>query len=311
MKLDKETIIIGGLPHPIGGVTTFLSRLSKVYSDYIVEFIDLYPHENKLVPKQLAEKYIVIKNKVLVQLKIIHLQAKYQRHDLFFNFSTTKSLLFFATLPKFRNTWSLMLHHGDLSNQIPKPLLRYILSKFDIIYTLNARQEDFYKSVSPDLPLTRGSSYVPATLVDISNNEKTPLFDVKKSGFKIITGSGFPRPLYQHHLLIDLIDKNINTHLFLFLYGEGELKESLKNINHPRVTVFLNKSEDIFNYYLSQSDIYIRPTLEDSFGIACADAVEFGVPVLASNVCKRYRGVQTFETNDISDLNSKLNELLT
>jgi hypothetical protein len=34
--------------------------------------------------------------------------------------------------------------------------------------------------------------------------------------------------------------------------------------------------------------------MRDSFGIAVADAVNYGVPVLASDVCPRYQGAETF-----------------
>ncbi len=296
MKLNRKTIVIGGLPHPIGGVTTFLSRLSKAYSDFIVEFIDLYPHENKVIPAKLNNTYTLIKRKPFTVLIILYFQVKYKNHDFFFNFSTTKSLLFFTALPKFRNTWSLMLHHGDLSSSRSKLLLNYILSKFDTIYVISHKQEEFFKTINSSLPLVKKTSYVPATLVDISNFKKKPLIEAKKNSFKILIGSGFPRSLYQHDLLIDIINTNTNTYLFLFLYGEGDLKDELININHPRVTVFLDENEDVFNYYLSEADLYIRPTLEDSFGIACADAIEFGVPVIASDVCNRYNGVYTYKS---------------
>ncbi|MDC5080049.1 glycosyltransferase, partial [Acinetobacter baumannii] len=201
--------------------------------------------------------------------------------------------------------WSLMLHHGHLTSKLPKFLLKYILNKFDVIYTLNDRQANFYKSINPQYSLISESSYVPASLVDIDESEKLPLNIVTDSKLKVVVGSGFPRALYQHHLLIELINKNQNAYLFLFLYGDGELKDELLNLNHPRIKVFIDKDEDIFNYYLSKADLYVRPTLEDSFGIACADAIEFGVPVIASDVCKRYSGVQVYNTEEFLFLKSR------
>ena len=146
------------------------------------------------------------------------------------------------------------------------------------------------------------SSYVPATLIDISEIKKTQLHKAKEDDFKLIIGSGFPRKLYQHHLLINIIDKNPNTFLFLFLYGEGEFKQELLDLNHPRVHVFLDQDEDMFNYYLSQANVYIRPTLEDSFGIACADAISFNITAIASNICTRYPGVKTYNVNNDEEL---------
>lgn len=310
MKLSREIIIIGGLPNPIGGVTTFLSRLVKAYPQFILAFIDLYASDDKRIPHNYKGEYALVPNKILLIFNIFLLQFKYKGKEIFFNFSSGNSLVFFLLLPKFNNEWSLMLHHGHLESKLPKLLLRFILNKFDTIYTLNERQAEFYKSIKPCYPLVEESSYVPAVLVDISDSEKLPLNKARDQNLKIIVGSGFPRPLYQHHILIDLINKNQNTFLFLFLYGDGELKEELLNLNHSRVKVFLDKQEDIFNFYLSEADIYVRPTLEDSFGIACADAVEFNTSVIASDVCTRYSGVKVYHLNKREELYELFRKLL-
>lgn len=310
MKLSREIIIIGGLPNPIGGVTTFLSRLVKAYPQFILAFIDLYASDDKRIPHNYKGEYALVPNKILLIFNIFLLQFKYKGKEIFFNFSSGNSLVFFLLLPKFNNVWSLMLHHGHLESKLPKLLLRFILNKFDTIYTLNERQAEFYKSIKPCYPLVEESSYVPAVLVDIPDSEKLPLNKARDQNLKIIVGSGFPRPLYQHHILIDLINKNQNTFLFLFLYGDGELKEELLNLNHSRVKVFLDKQEDIFNFYLSEADIYVRPTLEDSFGIACADAVEFNTPVIASDVCTRYSGVKVYHLNKKEELYELFRKLL-
>lgn len=306
MILSKETIIIGGFPNPIGGVTTFLNRLVKAYPQFIPVFIDLYPNNEKRIPTNFKGVYKLIPNKIIALLFIFKLQLKMKNKVFFFNFSSGKSLIFFLLLPKKNNQWRLMLHHGHLTSKLPRFILKFILNKFDIIYTLNDRQEVFYKNINSYCTLIRETSYVPASLVDIDDIEKMPLYLVKKSKFKIIIGSGSPRELYQHHLLIDLINRNKNAYLFLFLYGDGDLKQQFINLNHSRIQVFFDKKEDIFNYYLSKADLYVRPTLEDSFGIACADAIEFGVPVIASNVCRRYTGVQTYNNEESFFSKSKL-----
>lgn len=310
MRLSKETIVIGGLPNPIGGVTTFLSRLVKAYPQFIILFIDLYASNEKRVPHNFKGIYKLIPNKIIAALNVFYLQLKNQNKDFFFNFSSGNSLIFFLLLPKFNNQWSIMLHHGHLTSKLPKFLLKYILNKFDVIYTLNERQAAFYREINSQYNLVCESSYVPASLVDINDIEKLPLNSVKESGFKVVLGSGFPRALYQHHLLINLINENKNTYSFLFLYGEGELKQELLNLNHPRIKVFIDKDEDIFNYYLSKADLYVRPTLEDSFGIACADAIEFGVPVIASDVCSRYKDVVVYAVKNNKELEFKFKELV-
>ena len=302
MKLTEQTVIVGGFPNPIGGVTTFLSRLVKAYPQFVVFVLDLYADDTKRIPANYKGIYKLIPNKIKALIYLLSLQTRYKKETFFFNFSSGNSLIYFLLLPKLGRNWTLMLHHGHLTSRLPHFILKYILNKFNKIYTLNNRQTDFYKSICPNLPLITETSYVPATLIDISAAEKIPLIIAKKKNFKIVIGSGFPRKLYQHHLLIDLIEKNSNTFLFLFLYGEGELKQKLTNLNHPRIHVFTNQNEDMLNYYLSEANIYVRPTLEDSFGIVCADAINFGITAIASNVCTRYAGVKTFNLNHKEEL---------
>lgn len=224
MKINKETIIIGGIPNPIGGVTTFLSRLIKAYSQYVVMLLDLYPSEDKKIPKNFSGHYKLAKNKIVAIFLVFLAQLKYRNKDFFFNFSSGNSLVFFIFLPKINNEWSLMLHHGHLSSKLPRFIIKNILMRFDRIYALNQRQEEFYRGFKSDLNIIQETSYVPATLVDIEKVEKEVLLDKINQGYKILVGSGFPRPLYQHHLLIDLVSRNENLFLFLFLYGEGELE---------------------------------------------------------------------------------------
>lgn len=310
MKLNNKTVIIGGLPNPIGGVTTFIRRLANAYADNVIEILDLYPHSNKDIPNELAGKHFQINNKIVMPIKLIQTQIKYKGIDLFFNFSTPKSLVVFLFIPKFRNNWKLMLHHGHLSSHLPNFILKAILNKFDTIYALNDRQIRFYEQIDSSLPVEKETSYVPATLCDIEESKKESLNDAKSNDYSIIIGSGFPRELYQHHLLLEVIERNPKSFLFLFLYGEGELKDKLVNLNHPRIKVLLDEDEAVFNYYLANADLYIRPTLEDSLGIACADAVEFNTPVIASNVCDRYNGVMTYNVKNSNELFEKTYELL-
>lgn len=302
MELKRKTIIVGGLPKPIGGVTTFLLRLVKKRPNEVEKFIDLYPSNEKYIPENIVDKFIQCKHKFLLIVWIFFYSFFNKGNDVFFNFSSAKSILIFIFIPKFNNTWSLMLHHGHLGNSFFKFVNKKALSKFDVIYSINERQDEFYKLYVNGERIKRQLSYISASIVSIDDCYKNDLFEVKNMGFKVLVGSGCPKKLYQHDLLIDIINRNENAFLFLFLYDSGELRDFYRNFKHNRVKIYFDKSEDIFNYYLANADLYIRPTLEDSFGIACADAIEFGVNVIASNVCKRYKDVFVYDVENNQEL---------
>jgi glycosyltransferase involved in cell wall biosynthesis len=111
--------------------------------------------------------------------------------------------------------------------------------------------------------------------------------------------SGYCKDFYNHHWVVRLFNEiELDRLLVLFLYGDFDwnyycnlLKVSEKN---PRIKIFINIDSSHFDYALSKCALYLRPTMKDSFGIAVADAVSFGIPVLASDVCNRYPGAFIF-----------------
>lgn len=59
-----------------------------------------------------------------------------------------------------------------------------------------------------------------------------------------------------------------------------------------------NRSKDVeFWPLIKRSDVFVRPSRSDSFGIGIQEALHFGVPAVASNVCKRPRGTVLFEVS--------------
>ncbi len=52
---------------------------------------------------------------------------------------------------------------------------------------------------------------------------------------------------------------------------------------------------------LMKSDILVRPTNTDSYGISVAEALYFGVPAIASDVCPRPAGTVLFKNRDVED----------
>jgi len=52
---------------------------------------------------------------------------------------------------------------------------------------------------------------------------------------------------------------------------------------------------------LMKSDIFVRPTAIDSYGISVAEAIHFKVPAIASDVCLRPEGTVIFKSRDIAE----------
>ena len=61
---------------------------------------------------------------------------------------------------------------------------------------------------------------------------------------------------------------------------------------------------------LLRSDIFVRPTNTDGFGVSIAEAIYFKVPAVASDVCQRPEGTILFRSRDIDDLTLKVKDVL-
>ncbi len=307
-----QVVLVGGLPNPIGGISNFMSRLIRSDTALFSEILDPYPSGNKEVSP--------IPHKIL-KTRFFGLFYECMRMDgrhILFNFSTWRSLLLFVFLPKKSNRWGLILFHGKIHFSglalIMKPLVSYALSKFDAVGYVSSEQADFYKSYASSsvaqIPLR---FYIECDKSQLTNSESDLpkiINDWKMEGRRLYIVSGYPTKIYQHQRVIDAIKKvNENSGdvaLALFLYGKDDdgLMSQIRSDIEGRddICMFWAQSELNFMKVLAVADGYIRMNTIDSFGVAIADAINLGVPVLATNVCPRYSGAICIDPDDDDSL---------
>jgi len=61
---------------------------------------------------------------------------------------------------------------------------------------------------------------------------------------------------------------------------------------------------------LMKSDVFVRPTNTDGYGVSIAEAIYFKVPAVASDVCPRPEGTILFKSRDIGDFTLKVEDVL-
>jgi len=288
-------ILVGGFPEPVGGVTTFVRRLAA--SDKrIEEVVDMFFGKEKEIPASYAGKYHALNNKwrgfVYLFFKMMVWRNKY----VHFNFSNFESLVFFLFLPKNSTKWILMLHHGVLESHLPDFLVGHLLRRFDHIVCMNEAQYENYRLHGVrSSKLVMASSYIQPLQ---SRPDKMFQQDVDSyfSAKPTLVASGYPTTVYNLDWCIRFVGGREEYQLALFVYGDGSEKTEIQKQQREfkNIRVYWDQKEENFNYALSRAKCYLRPNLRDSFGIAVADAVNYGVPVLASDVCPRYQGAETF-----------------
>ncbi|WP_143071631.1 glycosyltransferase family 4 protein [Pseudomonas sp. NFACC39-1] len=284
----KNIVVVGGLPHPIGGVTTFISRLIKSEKSVGVLF-DLYPSAHKELPEKYCGSYIYSSIKVITVLRLFLYVAMRKNLNVHFNFSTPRSLALLRWLPKKKSKWALTLHHGNLGKMEPW-MARVLSRKVDVFLPLNTIQRQWYSHVETK-KIVNSSSYLPAGEPKCNRDLQAEIIKYRSKYDQIIICSGYPTDIYNHEDAFELMALRPKDLLICCLYGPGDLRDKLTKLSYGK-NIIIKESfdEDSFNYLLKSSDLYLRLNSEDSFGIAVADAVNYGIRVIATNVCARYPG---------------------
>lgn len=309
--MKEKFLIVGGLPalnNAGGGVVTFLRRLFLRDASKIRFFYDRTKGDKSYLPNH--NKIISVKN-LLHLLFRLAFDNIHKDDIIFFNFSRERAFLFLLIVPK-RCFWQLMLHHGVL--KYPKSLLfRFLYSiamkKIDLIYSLNQNQKKFYLKSHYHGKIVDTHSYIAATK-NLEDPDALEILQMLKKRFsKIFIASGPPLDIYRHEWCIEYFSKkeHSNDAFLLFLY-QGDIS-SYKNLNLPlNIRIFYRKDEVYFNTCLMHCDCYIRPFIQESFGIAVSDAISFGKEAIASDACKRPVGTIICRNNDKQDFFNKIDK---
>jgi len=299
MKKDTcDVTVVGGLPRPVGGVTSFVSRLAA--QNMVSEIVDLYPSAKKIIPTSYLGRVVFVKGLVGFLFYYWRRMFYWRGRLVHFNFSRARSVLILFFLPKFGAKFAFMLHHGELSFSRFGFLYKFAFSRVDLFFCMTSQQEGFYRGFAiPESKIVRVSSYVPPSKACVDRESRAEV-DSFFEGGRVFVASGFPKGIYNHEWCVQYVLEHVEYKLALFIYGDGDLKERLlESVSEcDRLNIYFDCDQDLFNYAISKCFIYLRPASTDSFGVAVADAVEMGVQVLASDVCKRYPGALLFSLSD-------------
>jgi glycosyltransferase involved in cell wall biosynthesis len=95
-------------------------------------------------------------------------------------------------------------------------------------------------------------------------------------------------------------------------YDKDYLNKCLKRICdlniYDRFKIYTNKTSLAPLY--PKVDLFIRPTITDSYGISVEEALEAGIPAIASDTCERAEGAILYETGNIKELCYKVDSVM-
>ena len=326
--VGSEITIVGGLPEPVGGVTNFVFRFSVHFKSRIKTVIDLYPSMTKWEVAG-VQRFIRPRSKCASMFWLLHRILSCDSGILYFNFSSPRSFFLLFFLPKRKGVkWALTLHHGELSNSIEKSsfflrlVTRKALIRIERVGHIGGKQREFYKEFGVDENrLYSVVTYLPYVDGGPTNDGvqhaavRQRLEGLRGRVSKLVVASGYPTSIYRHDWVLRYFEEfSGDAGLVMCLYGADSdgLLEDYKTwaATLPNVMVVETLSPHQFQELLRRADIYVRPTLTDSYGVAVAEALACGLIVIASDACERAPGAHLFERNDRASFESLLDKAL-
>lgn len=318
---------VGTYPPPAGGRSIHMRNLAQKLcsSGNKVTVFDTQPDVGE--PDHTSAKYIG--RRVDFRLLWILLFNGYDIVHVHFTSWRFQAVL--AVLSKFRKTRVIYTLHSfrdelDVASGWKRFLIKTSLSYAYRIICIN---EDIRKkvfSIAPDAICEVVSPFIfyRETVSQRSLPPKVKSFMENKTFAVVACASATTKlegvDLYGLDMIIDLAaffkKKKISVSIVVIITDVTN-RDYFNSLNNKIIEqevgeiVMLYEGRVDFNQLLKISDLFVRPTTSDSFGLSLADAHICGVHCIASDVCERPTGTLVYKSRNQIDFNFKcINTLL-
>lgn len=308
-----QTVVIGPLPPPFGGISVYLHRLKASQPGY--EFID----EKTLPPRRLLG-LLLTRNK------------HYEYHP-----PNWRRRLFFYFLSLFtNNTYTIVCHGQSLEEsynecgRLGRFFMRKMLARAEVVRVVNPKAKEFLTRELPRVckRISVKHAFLPPPAEDEARIWKTytaetcrfvddrdPL--IVANACQITFSEGID--LYGLDMCVELMSQlkarypNIGLLFGLPRIGDDvyfrTIKERIEELEIVGNIHFVTGQKEIWPLF-HRADLMVRPTSQDGYGISIAEALYLGCPAIASDVCQRAEGTVLFRNRDSADLLRKANSVL-
>lgn len=308
--MSGKYFLIGPYPPPLGGVSIYIYRYSKVLETQgeEVEFIDF----NKM-SKLEKLKFLFYYCAISPQKHTFHLNE--------FNTLTMCALL----LRPFQCKIILQNHSIrilDTFSKIKKIMTKLFIKKVDECVLVGEHLKEGYIKNNVPLPkrVVVKSPFIPPPAEDeerILSTYSREVIDFINNCEQILIGNASKITFYQDVDLygVDMCIEVINIlkeqypkiGLIFALAEIGDedyfknILEKVKAYDIEDNILFITGQKELWPLFKT-SHIMIRPTYSDAYGISIEEAIYFNCKAIASNVCDRPEGTILFENRNINDL---------
>ncbi|WP_152395118.1 glycosyltransferase family 4 protein [Paenibacillus guangzhouensis] len=322
--------LIGPIPPPLGGISIHLRRLAGILEQRGISYT-IYNESKIDVPLQHVQP--------MKSFKRFMLQIPFLTGDLFhFHTIDVRLRIALGCYKLFGKKIILTVHGESLAVQLQqsgpmkrKMLLRSLRS-IDAIICVNEATTHMLLELGfhPERVMT-----LPAYIHPVERDEDTRaipahVYQFMESKDIVVSANGYVRfhqgeDLYGIDLLIEVVhalhQRGVGVKLLFAVMGVAgqsheersyydQLKERIKSYQLTSRIQFYEVVDTEFYPILKVSDIFIRPTVTDGYGVTIAEALHYRVPSIASDVCARPAGTILYESRSVSDLTMKVLDLI-
>ena len=311
MSKDKTSklCIVGTIPPPVGGVTIhvkrFLDGLKK--SDYSNSFIDLRQKNSLFM-------FGYLKHVFGIREFLVHYQLN-KWSEFLFLVCVLRNRKFLYTVH------SIRYEELGIIDKISCDICKRIDCVTYIAPTVTTKKR-MLELGFPDKSIIVHDTYFPPIQEEL--DETIPqeienfILRARKNKSRIVLAGAYKlylddcgRDVYGLDMCIEACRRIPELSLIFCTpqYDKKYLDVCCEKITNDglgdRIHIF-TKMVNLASLY-SKVDLFVRPTTTDSYGISAHEAIDSGIPVIASDVCERASGVVVFSTGNIDDFCMKIN----
>jgi len=303
--MNKKIAIYGPYPPPLGGISVHIKRmvpfLKKANLDYTIFDFGYTEKENVIPTKKSIFWYLkILFNR---QFDLLHF------HQLFaFEF------IFYYIFSIINRTEAIVSIHSER-------LLKYSSTYRDMNLFFLKKSKLKVIAVSKnltDLLLKSGidvvflPAYVPPEDIVFKPIKKDQRVYFLYSVWKLDKKLG--DEIYNVPLVSKFLSENKLNYKMLFLIGNKEISD-LNYLNKMIKEYDIAESVEILYGknlvdYVQNCSFLLKTNYVDGYGVALQEAMDLGVPAIASDVCIRPKGTVLFKDDDLGDLKLKINHTM-
>ena len=318
----NRILIVGPYPPPLGGISVFIYRLKKNLENNKLH-IDVFDTSRSYWVFGL--KFFVFFFKIVLnKYQVIHVNS----FDL-------KKIIILYLLRYLKRFKIFFTNHNatlfDTKNKIELFFYKKLIPKLDLLILVNDHILDIYKKRGIILPnkLVINNAFLPPPLEEedmILKSYPDDLFDFLDNHSPVLLSNAFQIilidniDLYGLDLSVELV-KKLKAHFpkigFIFALANAnknelyfhKIKTEIANNSLNENFYFLTGQKELWPLF-KRSDMFIRATYKDGYGISIDESIYFNCPAIASDVCKRHPAAVVFENRNLDDLFMKSMEIL-